>query len=51
MINQKEFYLNNSIKKILADSVILFKKTGLEDLAEKWEKILRNYISSKNLKL
>ncbi len=47
MINQEEFYFNNSIKKILADSVILFRKTGLNDLAQKWELILKNYIRKK----
>jgi len=51
MIDQDELYLSNSIMKILADSVILFRKTGLEDLAHKWERILRNYIKKKTLTL
>ena len=51
MINQEEFYFNNSIKKILTDSVILFRKTGLNDLAQKWERILKNYARKKMTEL
>lgn len=47
MINQEEFYFNYSVKKILADTVILFRKTGLNDLAQKWERILKNYVRKK----
>jgi len=47
MINQEDLYFNNSVKKILADSVVLFRKTGLNDLAQKWERILKNYVRKK----
>ncbi len=49
MINQNELYLNTSIKKILSDSLTLFRKTGLDELAQKWEKILKNYIKKKSV--
>ena len=31
------------IEQILKDSVDLFERSGLEDLAQKWDKILTNY--------
>lgn len=51
MIDQDELYLSNSIIKILSNSVTLFRKTGLDDLAHKWDRILRNYIKKKSLTL
>jgi len=38
--------IENSIEHILEDSVNLFFKIGLIDLAQKWELILINYRSS-----
>lgn len=38
--------LENNIEQILEESVSLFLKIGLVDLAQKWELILYNYRSS-----
>ena len=43
LISNDPQYSENRIEKILGDSVTLFNKTGMEDLADKWEIILRNY--------
>jgi hypothetical protein len=40
----------NNIEKVLARSVKLFKKCNLNELATKWEKILRNYRRAKKLR-
>ena len=40
---------DKQIEKILFRAVDLFKKTGLTDLAEKWDKILKTYIAKKDL--
>ncbi len=37
------------IEKILFRAVDLFKKTGLTDLAEKWDRILKTYVAKKGL--
>ncbi len=37
------------IEKVLFRAVDLFKKTGLTDLAEKWDKILKTYVAKKGL--
>ena len=37
------------IEKILFRAVDLFKKTGLTELAEKWDRILKNYVAKKEL--
>lgn len=37
------------IEKILFRAVDLFKKTGLTDLAEKWDRILKTYLAKKEL--
>ncbi len=39
----------NQIEEILFRAVNLFKKTGLTDLAEKWDKILKMYVGKKDL--
>jgi hypothetical protein len=39
----------SKIEEILTRAVALFQKTGLSDLAEKWEKILKTYISREEL--
>ena len=38
--------IENNIEQILDESVKLFLKIGLIDLAQKWELILNNYRSS-----
>ena len=40
---------DKQIEKILFRAVDLFKKTGLTDLAEKWDRILKTYVSKKDL--
>ena len=44
---QKTF--ENNIEQILKRAVDLFKKTGLTDLANKWERILKTYTNKKYL--
>ena len=39
----------NQIKEILDRAVNLFEKTGLKDLAEKWDTILKMYVGKKEL--
>ncbi len=43
MLERNDLYLNKSMKTLLLKSIILFKRSGLDDLAEKWERILKNY--------
>ena len=38
--------IENNIEQILEESVKLFFKIGLEELAQKWDMILTNYRSS-----
>lgn len=38
---------DNQIEEILTRAVSLFRRTGLSDLAEKWDKILRTYTNKK----
>ncbi len=38
-----------NIEEILVRAVNLFKKTGLSELANKWERILNTYTSKKSL--
>ncbi|GAI71538.1 unnamed protein product [marine sediment metagenome] len=40
---------DKQIEKILFRAVDLFKKTGLTDLAEKWDRILKTYVAKKDL--
>jgi len=37
-----------NIAKILDRAVKLFRKTNLEELADKWDRILKNYYAKKN---
>lgn len=37
------------IEKILFRAVDLFEKTGLTELAEKWDRILKNYVAKREL--
>ncbi|MHA1472104.1 MAG: hypothetical protein ACTSQW_03280 [Promethearchaeota archaeon] len=39
----------NQIEEILDRAVNLFEKTGLKDLAEKWDTILKMYAGKKEL--
>jgi hypothetical protein len=39
----------HNIEQILVRAVNLFRKTGLSDLANKWERILNTYASKKAL--
>jgi hypothetical protein len=45
--HQKSF--DNNIEQILARAVELFKKTGLTELANKWDRILKTYNTKKCL--
>jgi hypothetical protein len=38
---------DNKIEEIITRAVSLFRRTGLSDLAEKWDKILRTYTNKK----
>lgn len=46
---RKDLIGESQIEEILFRAVKLFKKTGLTDLAEKWDKILKTYIGKKDL--
>jgi len=46
---RKDLIGDNQIEEILFRAVSLFKKTGLTDLAEKWDKILKMYVGKKAL--
>ncbi len=46
---RKDLIGENQIEEILFRAVNLFKKTGLTDLAEKWDNILKMYVGKKNL--
>lgn len=46
---RKDLIGENQIEEILFRAVTLFKKTGLSDLADKWDKILKMYVGKKDL--
>ena len=46
---KNDLFEEKQIEKILFRAVDLFKKTGLTDLAEKWDKILKTYVAKKGL--
>lgn len=46
---RKDIIGDDQIEEILFRAVNLFKKTGLSDLAEKWDKILKTYVGKKDL--
>ena len=46
---RKDLIGEKQIEEILFRAVNLFKKTGLTDLAEKWDKILKMYVGKKEL--
>ena len=43
----RSFEEASNIEQILSHSVNLFYNTGMPDLAQKWERILANYRSTK----
>jgi hypothetical protein len=46
---RKDIIEDKRIEEILFRAVNLFKKTGLTELAEKWDRILKMYIEKKEL--
>jgi hypothetical protein len=46
---RKELLEDSQIEEILFRAVNLFKKTGLTELAEKWDRILKMYVGKKEL--
>ena len=46
---RKDLIGENDIEEILYRAVSLFKKTGLTELAEKWDRILKMYVGKKIL--
>ena len=46
---RKDLIEENQIEEILFRAVNLFKKTGLTELAEKWDRILKMYVGKKEL--
>jgi len=46
---ENDLFEDKQIEKILFRAVDLFNKTGLTDLAEKWDKILKTYVAKKGL--
>jgi hypothetical protein len=40
---------DNRIEQIISRAVVLFRRTGLLDLAEKWDRILKTYTTRKQL--
>ncbi|MHA1437752.1 MAG: hypothetical protein ACTSPD_09240 [Promethearchaeota archaeon] len=47
MIENVSLKYEKNISKVLDRAVKLFHNTGLHNLAEKWDRILSNYIKSK----
>jgi len=47
MIDHKSARHEGNITKILDSAVDLFNKTGLSELAQKWDRILQNYRRAK----
>ena len=46
---RKDIIGDNQVEEILFRAVNLFKKTGLTELAEKWDRILKTYVGKKSL--
>ena len=46
---RKDVLEDKQIEEILFRAVNLFKRTGLTDLAEKWDRILKMYVGKKQL--
>jgi len=47
MIEYESLKHEENIAKILDNAVELFRKTGLGELAAKWDRILHNYMRAK----
>ena len=47
MIEHNSLRYESNIAKILDRATELFRQTGLPELAEKWQKIHKNYIRAK----
>lgn len=48
MIDHKSVRHEENIAKILDNAVELFNRTGLRELAQKWDRILQNYARAKS---
>ncbi len=46
---ENDLFEEKQIEEVLFRAVDLFKKTGLTELAEKWDRILKNYVAKKEL--
>ena len=44
------FRLEPNVAKLIFRAVALFRETGLNDLADKWDKILKTYQQAKSLR-
>jgi len=47
MIESDRLRNEENIAKMLHNAVNLFQQTGLNELADKWHRILRNYVRAK----
>ena len=50
MNHEQSFRHEPNIAKMLDRAVELFNRTGLEELAEKWDLILSNYLRAKSMR-
>ena len=50
MMPKEPSFKQNNITKVLNRATKLFRETGLEELASKWERILKNYRIAKSLR-
>ena len=48
MIDPESLRVDGNIAKMLSRAVGIFERTGLNDLAEKWQRILSNYMRAKS---
>ena len=48
--NRKSIRFESNIAKILDRAIDLFNDTGLEELADKWDRILNNYVRAKSMR-
>ena len=46
--NSKSLRFETNVAKILDQAINLFRETGLTELAEKWDHILKNYYRKKS---
>ena len=50
MIENSSLRFENNVSRLIFRAVELFRETGLNDLADKWDKILKNYVKAKSLR-